>query len=294
MNTGIPKPRQPNPLNINATMRLKRYLLTLVVAVWAVPAALAWGQKGHDVTAYIAEQHLTPATRAVVDSLLEGKSMVYWANWLDNASHTPAYAYTKTWHYKNIDEGERYEEAKANPSGDAVLAVKAQLETLQDPHKSFADKQLAMKILVHVVGDIHQPMHMGHATDLGGNRVKVKFFGRDNNLHAVWDSNLPESAHKWSFTEWQMMIDRVTPDQEGEIVSATIDDWAKETAAIAAVIYDEMPDGFNISYNEVARYAPVIENQLLFAGLRLAHLLNSLYDPAYQYIGSNGGSDTGF
>ncbi|MDE5607325.1 MAG: S1/P1 nuclease [Muribaculaceae bacterium] len=247
----------------------------------AAPSVFAWGQKGHDVTAYIAEQHLTPATRAAVDSLLQGKSMVYWANWLDNASHTRPYAYTKTWHYKNIDAGERYEEAQANPAGDAVLAIKAQLETLQDPHKSFDDKQLAMKILVHVVGDIHQPMHMGHATDLGGNRVKVKFFGRDNNLHAVWDSNIVDSGHKWGFTEWQMMIDRATPEQEAAIISGSIDDWAKQSVAIAAQIYEETPEGTNLSYNEVARWTPVIEDQLLNGGLRLAHLLNTLFDPEY-------------
>lgn len=263
-------------------MKIRQILPFFALSILtASPSAFAWGQKGHDVTAYIAEQHLTPATCAAVDSLLEGKSMVYWANWLDNASHTRPYAYTKTWHYKNIDAGERYEEAQANPAGDAVLAIKAQLETLQDPHKSYEDKQLAMKILVHVVGDIHQPMHMGHATDLGGNRVKVKFFGRDNNLHSVWDSNIVDSGHKWSFTEWQMMLDRATPRQQQDIIAGTIDDWAKQSAAIAAQIYEETPEGTNLSYDEVARWTPVIESQLLNGGLRLAHLLNTLFDPAY-------------
>lgn len=272
--------------NNDSLLTMKKSLSLHIAAVFsfiflAVPSAFAWGQKGHDVTAYIAEQHLTPTAKAAVDSLLEGKSMVYWANWLDNASHTRPYAYTKTWHYKNIDEGERYEEAQANPAGDAVLAVKAQIETLQDPHKSFADKQLAMKILVHVVGDIHQPMHLGHATDLGGNRIKVKFFGHDNNLHSVWDSKILDAGHDWSFTEWQSMIDRATPAMVEDILSGSIDDWAKQSVNLASVVYAETPEGSNISYNEVARWTPVIENQLLAAGLRLAHLLNSLFDAAY-------------
>lgn len=242
----------------------------------------AWGQKGHDVTAYIAEKHLTPATQAVVDSLLEGKSMVYWANWLDNASHTRDYAYTKTWHYKNVDDGVRYEEAQANPAGDAVTAIKSRMEVLQDPHASFADKQLALKILIHVVGDLHQPMHMGHATDLGGNRVKVKFHNRDTNLHSAWDSSIIEAARNWSFSEWQMMIDREPAEYNNSLVAGNIDSWAKQTMDYTKAVYNETPEGTNISFNEIARWTPVIEQQLLKGGLRLAHLLNTLYDPEYN------------
>ncbi len=253
----------------------------LIGAMLMPVMAGAWGQKGHDVTAYLAEQHLTERTRAVVDSLLDGRSMVYWANWLDNASHTPEYAYSKTWHYKNVDEGVRYEEAQANPSGDAVTAIKSRMEILQDPHSSLADKQLALKMLLHIVGDLHQPMHMGHATDLGGNRVKIKYFGRDTNLHSVWDSNLPESAHKWGFTEWVMMLEREPEAHNPSLLKGTVDDWAKETIAITGDVYREMPEGANVSYNEVARWTPVIEQQLLRGGLRLAHMLNTLFDPTY-------------
>lgn len=245
-------------------------------------SAFGWGQKGHDVTAYIAEQHLTPATRAAVDSILEGKSPVYWANWLDNASHTKLYAYTKTWHYKNVDEGVRYEEAPANPSGDAVTAIKAQIETLSSGNATPEESALAMKILIHVVGDLHQPMHMGHATDLGGNRIKVKYFGRDNNLHSVWDSSIPESAHKWSYSEWQQQIDRLTPAQEAEVVAGSIDDWAKQTITICSDVYNYFKPEGNISYDEVAYWTPTVETQFVKGGLRLAHLLNLIYDPAYR------------
>lgn len=253
--------------------------MRFLIAVAAVCTALsgwAWGQKGHDVTAYIAEQHLTPEARAMVDSLLEGKSMVYWANWLDNASHTPEYAYTKTWHYKNVNEGVRYEEMAPNPAGDAVLAIRHAIEVLSDPASSEADRQLYLKILVHVTGDLHQPMHMGHATDLGGNRIKVKYFGRDANLHGIWDTNLVESAHKWSYSEWQQQIDRASEAEQQAITAGTVDDWAKECVAIADTIYKATPAGTDLRYDEIARWSPVIEQQLLRAGLRLAAILNSL------------------
>ena len=88
---------------------MKRILL-LIACLLAVRSAAAWGQKGHDVTAYIAECHLTPEAAERIDKVLGGHSPVYYANWLDNASHTPEYAYTKTWHYRNIDAGETSED----------------------------------------------------------------------------------------------------------------------------------------------------------------------------------------
>lgn len=250
-----------------------------ITLFFALTAMLSWGwsQKGHDVTAAIAERHLTPKAKAAVDSLLGGRSMIYWANWLDNASHTPEYKYTKTWHYKNVNDGVRYEEMAAHPAGDAVTAIKSSLEKLNDSTTSTADKELALKILIHVTGDIHQPMHMGHATDLGGNRVKVKFFGRDANLHSVWDGSIVESGHKWSYTEWVEQLDRVSPEVEQSYTAGTVDDWAKQSVAIAKEIYNAMPPGTDIGYDEVARWTPIIENQLLAAGLRLASLLNATF-----------------
>lgn len=266
--------------NLNAIFRMKRIFISCLVAGCAL-SAFGWGQKGHDTTAYIAEQHLTPTTKAAVDKILEGKSLVYWANWLDNASHTPDFAFTKTWHYKNVDEGVRYEEAPANPAGDAVTAIKGQIETLMNPDASQTDKNFAMRVIVHVTGDLHQPMHMGHATDMGGNRIPVGFFRDKKNLHSVWDTNIVESGHKWSYTEWQQQVDRVTPEEEESIIDGTIDDWAKETMNIAALVYRQTPPNTVLQYNEVAYWTPFIETQFLRGGLRLAHMLNAIFDPAY-------------
>lgn len=263
------------------TAYFKRPLLALAALATAA-VAFAWGQKGHDVTACIAENHLTPATRAAVAEILDGRSPVYWANWLDNASHTPQYAYSKTWHYKNVDADKTYFTMPRHPDGDVVTALRYNISVLADSSKPKEEKALAMKMLIHLAGDLHQPMHMGHATDLGGNRTKVRYFGRDNNLHSIWDTNLLESAHRWSYTEWQQQLDRLTPTEEALVISGNIDDWAQRVVEISRDAYKEATDGKNYSYDEVARWASVIEDQLLSAGLRLAHILNSIYDPDYQ------------
>lgn len=268
---------------LNKTLMLNKNILASGLLILSASSAFGWGQKGHDTTAFIAENHLTPATKEKVEELLDGKSPVYYANWLDNASHTPEYAYSKTWHYKNIDADQKFESAPLLESGDIVRAIYSQVAVLQDPNATRDQKQLALKMIIHFLGDIHQPMHLGHASDLGGNRCIVIYFGKDTNLHSVWDSSLPESAHKWSYTEWQQQIDRTTPEQRVEILSVnTPEGWAKETYEICKDVYANTPDGTKISYDYIAEWTPVIEQQFLKGGLRLADLLNSIFDVEYQ------------
>lgn len=242
-------------------------------------SALAWSQKGHDTVAYIAECHFTKATADSVAAILDGKSPVYWANWLDNASHTPPYYYTKTWHYKNIDEGVAYADAPLNSKGDVVTASREQIAILSDPKSTKGQKELALKILIHIIGDLHQPMHMGRLSDLGGNKRKVRFFDRDTNLHSIWDGSLMNSGHSWSYTEWQQQLDRLTPEQEAEETAGNINDWAKQVHEIACRVYDYFPAGTKASYNHIAAWTPTIEMQLLRGGLRLARILNAIFDP---------------
>ena len=257
-------------------MKTRTTILTL--ALITSLTCFGWGQKGHDVVAYIAECHLTPNAKAAVEAALDGKSIVYYANWLDNASHQPEYAYSKTWHYKNIDADKTYETMSLNHRGDVVTALNEQIAKLQAGGLSHTDEALALKMVVHLVGDVHQPMHLGHLSDLGGNRWSVTYFGRERNLHGIWDTDLVESAHKWSYTEWQQQIDSMPTEESAKELDKTPDDWARETYNLATWVYASTPEGTKISYDYVATAAVVIEQQLLFGGLRLAETLNSIYD----------------
>lgn len=259
----------------------QHFLFTATSAMLAL-SAFGWGQKGHDTTAYIAETHLTPATKAAIAEILDGKSLVYYANWPDNACHTEKYAYTKTWHYKNIDEGREYSKVKDIKEGTVVSALNEQIAILNDTTISNKDKWLPLVLTVHFLGDIHQPMHMGRLSDRGGNRHNIKFFERGTNLHSVWDSSLPEAAHKWSYTEWADNIDRATPVEVTEIVAdGTPYSWGEETYQIAKKIYEETPVGTTVAYDYISDWAPVIEQQFLRGGLRLADVLNEAFDPDY-------------
>lgn len=255
---------------------MKRLLL-LLLCLLLLQNAGAWGQKGHDVVAYIAECHLTPRAARNIDKVLGGHSPVYYANWLDNASHTPEYAFTKTWHYLNIDQGQSLGTAPANPAGDVLQAIESIVVRLKDGGLPPEEEALNLKMLIHLVGDLHCPLHTGHLSDLGGNRVPVLFFSKATNLHSVWDTDLPEAAHRWSYTEWQQQVDRLPACDAAAIQSGTPRDWLLETHDICKEIYTATPEGSKISYDYIARYTPLIEQQFLRGGLRLARLLNEIY-----------------
>lgn len=261
--------------------KLRFYLMASCAAV--AMSAFGWGQKGHDTVAYIAECNLTPTAKAAVEEILNGKSLVYYANWADNACHTEPYAYTKTWHYKNIDENKTYETAPNIKTGNIVTALNEQIAILKNPDATQDQKWLALVLTTHFLGDIHQPMHMGRETDRGGNYHKIKYFNSGTNLHSTWDSKLVESAHKWSYTEWQQNIDRASDaEKEAILLGGTPDSWGKETYEICKKVYEATPEGTNVNYDYIAEWTPTIEQQFLRGGLRLADVLNGVFDPTYK------------
>lgn len=256
--------------------------LVAYLFILAPLSALGWGMKGHDTVVNIASRHLTAATQAAVDSIFAGKDMVYWANWLDNASHTSQYEYSRTWHYKNIDPEYDFDTAPENRTGDILKATNNQIRILMDSDTSGADANLAMKMIIHFLGDLHQPLHMGRYKDRGGNYHKVKFFDDETNLHSVWDSRLPEAGHKWSYTEWTNQLDRVSLAEQEIIISGTVGDWCRETYEIAKDVYAATPEGTVIGYDYIAGWTPTVDLQFLRGGLRLAHTLNYIFDKDYR------------
>ena len=253
-------------------------LIVLTLAITSLFNAMAWGPKGHDTVAYIAEKHLSKKTLKRVMEILDGHSLVYVANWMDNASHTDEYAYTKTWHYVNVDPEEgTYANSKKDAAGDAVTAINTIVDNLKSGELSLEEERAQLMMLIHIVGDIHCPMHAGRKSDRGGNGTQVKYFGKQKKLHSVWDSEIVESAHRWSYSEWQEQVDRASAKQEKAIAHGTPNDWIEETVILANRLYEDAAEVSNMSYDYVAEYAPVIEEQFLKGGIRLAKLLEEIY-----------------
>ena len=256
---------------------MKRFLI-FAVAVCSTLTSFGWGQKGHDVVAYIAECNLKPKVYQKVVKALGGHSLVYYANWMDNASHTDQYRYTKTWHYANVDEGFTYDTMTKNEKGDVVTAIEGIVAELQSGTLSAEQEDVRLRMLIHLVGDIHCPMHAGRLSDRGGNNVIVKFFNKDTKLHSLWDTALVESAHKWGYTEWEQQLNRYcSAERKAEIAKGGAVDWLNESHTIAKEIYMASPEKAKLFYDYLNYFTPTIEQQLLAGGLRLARILNELY-----------------
>lgn len=267
-------------------MKIVKSFVVLIAVVMGSSSAFGWGQKGHDVVASIAEEHLKPCTKRHLKKILGGESLVYYASWMDNVQNSPywkfGYNRTKTWHYANVDKGETYQSMPKNTKGDVVTALDSLTTRFRTEYKTLTDSMKTdyIKMIVHLVGDLHCPMHAGRLSDLGGNKLGVKWFGQKTNLHSVWDGKLIESAHKWSYSEWTEQLDRKDRKFRKSVCRGTFEDWLCETVDCATQIYgyvEAMPENPNLSYQFVYDFTPMLEQQLLLAGYRLAYVLNSLF-----------------
>ena len=264
-------------------MKARLFIGAAATALALAPApAFAWGKTGHRVVAAIADAQLSGLARAHVKELLgPAESLAEAANWPDEMKSNPLPFWRKTanpWHYVTLN-GILYDEAP--PEGDALEALNRFSATLRDPDASLVDKQLALRFIVHLVGDLHQPLHAGKCCDRGGNDVKVKWFGRDLNLHSVWDSALVDEQ-QLSFTE---MTDKLQRHTSNEDVIAWWDinprDWISESAQIRETIYPRPSDDPKrvpeLSWSYVYENTPIVERRLSQAGVRLAAYLNAVY-----------------
>ncbi len=251
-------------------------ILCLGIALFAGHFAYGWGDKGHAIIVSIAERHLTPKAHKNIQSILD-HPMVYYASWMDNVRSNPLYAETASWHYANVDEGESYKTMTKNPEGDVYTKTVMVIDRLKDRSLNDSLKTLYTKYLIHLVADLHCPMHTGRLTDLGGNKFPVKWFGQPTNLHAVWDEKILESAHRWSYTEWCENIDVAGEKERLVMASGTPSDWLNQCVDICKKIYLNTQQDTNYSYDYIQSHIETVETQLLRAGYRLAALLNEIY-----------------
>lgn len=236
---------------------------------------LRWGQIGHRTTGHIAEQYLTEKAAAEVERVLGNESLAEVSTWMDEVRSDGGYDHMAPWHYVTIPEGETYETVEKNPDGDIIWAIQKVVKELKEGGLSAKQEAENLKVLVHLVGDLHQPLHVGNGTDRGGNEVRLQWFRSNSNLHRVWDSEMIDDK-QLSFTELSGFINHPTQQEIKEWQSTSVLDWAYESQALLPQVYD-MPADKELSYEYAYKNWDTVEIRLLKAGIRIAGLINEIY-----------------
>jgi hypothetical protein len=253
-------------------MRALIPLCCLLALLAALPRpAFAWGQNGHRAIGHIAEQHLTEEVRYTVRQLLDGDSLAEASTWADEIKSDRDWNYASPWHYVNVEDDETYATAPKSPGGDAIEAIARMRATLKDRSQPRRKRVEALKFLIHLVGDLHQPMHFGRRSDRGGNDVKVRWFGKETNLHAVWDSDIIQ-GWELSYRELADMVDIPDAATRAQWGKAPVLQWAEESFAYRKQVY-EIGDG-DLGYRYAYVHGPFLKQRIAQAGIRLAAVLN--------------------
>lgn len=239
-------------------------------------AALKWGATGHRAVGAIADQYTTNKAKRHIKKILNYQSLALVATFGDDIKSDPRYNKFEVWHYVNMGANETYETSKKNPKGDLVTGIAYCKNIIKDANSSDADKAFYLKMLIHLVGDLHQPLHVGRSEDRGGNDIKVQWQSRDSNLHRVWDSQLLDS-YKMSYSELAENANHLTKNQVKFYQQGSVVDWVNDTRNLTNTIYDSVEQGENLHYAYSYKYVDVARSQLQIAGIRLAKVLNDLF-----------------
>jgi len=292
--------------------RIRNILLKVVATILLLtltPSAYAWGPTGHRVVAEIAQRHLTSAAQAKVSQLLEGRTLADVANWPDDLRSDPRFDKYKPLHFATVKNGlASYRDAEKAPCGDVVVAIDAFRAFLRTGSREalYAVKALSQKsdgtgpgacnpqqtepitramalsFLVHLMGDLHQPLHVGGA-DLGGNQVSVNWMDRwKSNLHSTWDDEMVD-FERFDYTQYARFLDHASEADASRWVTGDTISWADEAVAMRSKLYVFPDDSGNpavhlISYKYVGAQRDRMRQQLLKGGLRLAAVLNAIFE----------------
>ena len=235
-----------------------------------------WGQTGHRVVGKIADDYLSGKAKREIKRLLNRKSLAFVSTFADEIKADKRYNEFYTWHYINMSLDENYEDSEKNPEGDLVSGINYCKKIISDNQASDDDKAFYLKLLIHLIGDLHQPMHIGLKEDRGGNDFKVQWHYEDSNLHRVWDSDMIEKFDM-SYVELAENADVLSKAQVKAIQKGSVIDWVNETHELTRKIYDSAEPEENLRYRYSYHHFKTVRSQLQIAGIRLAKVLNELF-----------------
>ncbi|MCJ8208254.1 S1/P1 nuclease [Mucilaginibacter sp. RS28] len=261
-------------------MKLIKKLILGAALFYAPLSGFAWGTQGHRIAGQIADSYLTPKARKAIAAILGNESIAITSNWADFIKSDPNYSYLSSWHYIDFDEAMTYpqmqEFLKNDKNTDAYTKLQFMIAELKKPNLSKENKLLYLRMVIHIVEDIHQPMHTAHTSDKGGNDVKVNWFSEQTNLHSVWDSKLID-FQQLSYTEYANWINHTTAAERTTLQAEPLSKWIYDSSVLAGKIYEDVKPEDTLNYRYNFKYIGIVNQQLVKAGVHLAGLLNQIF-----------------
>lgn len=236
-----------------------------------------WSKMGHRAVGEVAEKHLSRKAKRAIGKLLNGQSLATVSNFADEIKADSTYRKFSAWHYVNFPADKKYTDVEPSQYGDLIIGIEKCIEIVKDKKSSKQDKAFYLKMLVHLIGDLHQPMHVGRLEDKGGNDIQVQWFNKGSNLHKVWDTNMIND-YGMSYTELAASLPRLTEAQKKSIQQGGIYDWVEDSQDVANKVYDSVEVGEKLFYRYSYVWWDTVEIQLQKGGLRLAKVLNELFE----------------
>jgi len=261
---------------------MNKYLKVLAVSmVLYLPfSAAAWSMLGHRIVGQIAENHLSSKARKAIKAILGNESLAMASNWGDFIKSDPAYDYLYNWHFVNLpaglDKQGVFDFLEKDTAASVYTKVPAMIAILKDKQSSADQKVFAMRMLIHLVGDLNQPMHTARKEDLGGNKIYVTWFGEKSNLHRVWDDELID-YQRLSYMEYVAAIDHPTSAQLVNWKGNSLIDFVYGSYEVCNKIYETTKPEAKLGYKYNFDYVNTLNDQLLKGGICLANILNDLY-----------------
>lgn len=256
----------------------KNIIICLLFPVLLILAS--WGAVGHQTVAKIAENHLSPEASFAVKDLLGIETLAGVSSWADQVKSQPEYKSTGAYHFVNLPSGLNYNQfsaaVKAQKNDNLYLALLKYENLLSDPNVSKDKRVEALKFVVHLVGDAHQPMHVSRAEDKGGNNIQVQFDGQGTNLHALWDGKLI-SKTGLNAMELAMSWDHASTQEIAQWQQAPVTQWLFESYQLSAALYAEIEKGNKLGDDYYKKHLPEIQLRVNQGGIRLAGVLNQIF-----------------
>jgi hypothetical protein len=243
--------------------------------------SMAWGLLGHRIVGEIADKYLTAKTRAEIKKILGHETIAMASNWADFIKSDTNFRYLNSWHYinfeKNLSYGQMKEYLKKDTAADAYTRLNFLSRELKKKNLPKDKKLMYLRLLIHIAGDLNQPLHVSPVGTTGGNDIKLNWFSQPTNLHSVWDSYLIEHQ-QLSYTEYVAAINFPTAAQKKAWINQPVTEWLFDSYTIAQQLHDEITtQNQRLGYEYNFNHLETLNGQLLKGGLRLAGLLNRIF-----------------